>query len=46
MVTSGGAVLGARELKDVLGLRAVASEALADARTGKNERYGLIGFLR
>ncbi len=35
-----------RELNDALGLSAMASERLADARTGKNGHHALVGMLR
>ena len=34
------------ELDDALGLSAMASERLADARTGKNGHHALVGMLR
>ena len=34
------------QLDDVLGLMDMASEVLADARTGKNGRHALAGLLR
>src|ERR1700722_19066399 len=46
VVTSDGGLLAYRELDDALGLRAIAGEALADARTGKNGRHALVGMLR
>jgi hypothetical protein len=38
-VTSDTGLLACRELDDVLGLSVMASNALADARTGKNGRH-------
>src|SRR6476469_1678472 len=46
VVTSDAGLLAYRELDDALGLSAVAGEALADARTGKNGRHALVGLLR
>src|SRR5262245_14864034 len=46
VVTSDAGVLAYRELDDALGLTALASEMLADARTGKNGRHALVGLLR
>jgi hypothetical protein len=46
VVTSDAGLLAYRELDDVLRLTALASEMLADARTGKNGRHALVGLLR
>jgi hypothetical protein len=46
VVTSDGGLLAYRELDDALGLTALAGEALADARTGKNGRHALVGMHR
>src|SRR5260370_24201037 len=45
-VTSDAGLLAYRELDNALGLTAVASEMLADTRTGKNGRHALVGLLR
>src|SRR5713101_4582910 len=46
VVTSDAGLLAYRELDNALGLTAVASEMLADTRTGKNGRHALVGLLR
>jgi hypothetical protein len=46
VVTSDAGLLAYRELDDALCLSAMAGEALADARTGKNGRHALVGMLR
>jgi Transposase DDE domain group 1 len=46
VVTSDAGLLAYRELDDALGLSAMAGEALADARSGKNGRHALVGMLR
>jgi hypothetical protein len=45
VVTSDAGLLAYRELADALGLSALASEMLADARTGRNGRHALVGML-
>jgi hypothetical protein len=46
VVTSDAGLLAHRELDDALGLTTVAGEMLADARTGRNGRHGLVGLFR
>ena len=46
VVTSDAGLLAYRELDDALGLSAMTSERLADARTGKNGHHALVGMLR
>ena len=46
VVTSDAGLLAYRELDDALGLTEMASEVLADARTGKNGRHALAGLFR
>jgi hypothetical protein len=41
-----GRLLLHRELDDALGLSDMAAGLLADVRTGRNGRHGLVGFLR
>jgi hypothetical protein len=45
-VTSDAGLLAYRELDDAIGLSAMASETLADARNGKNGRHALAGLFR
>ena len=45
-VTSDAGLLAYRELDDTLGLTALASNVLADSRTGKNGRHDVVGLLR
>ena len=45
-VTSDAGLLAYRELDDALGLMAIGGSQLADGRSGKNGRHGLVGMLR
>ncbi len=45
-VTSEAGLLPYRELDDVVELTEMAGDVLADGRTGKNGRHGMIGQLR
>ena len=45
-VTSDAGLLAYRELDDAIGLTMMASDVLADARTGKNGRHALAGLFR
>ncbi len=44
-ISSDAGLLAYRELDDALGLSAMATEMLADARIGKNGRHALVGLL-
>jgi hypothetical protein len=46
VVTSDAGLIAYWELDDALGLSAIAGDVLADARTGKNGRYALVGMFR
>ena len=45
-VTYDAGLLAYRELDDALGLTVLASDVLADSRTGKNGWHGVVGLLR
>ena len=45
-ITSDAGLLPYRELDDALSLTETGTDALADARTGKNGRHRLVGLLR
>src|SRR5260370_30244533 len=46
VISSDAGLLAYRELDDALGLTEMAGETLADARTGRNGRYALVGLVR
>ena len=46
VVTSDAGLFAYRELDDAIGLTVMASDVLADARTGKNGRHALAGLFR
>jgi hypothetical protein len=46
LITSDAGLLAYRELDDAVDLSDVAGDVFADARTGKNGRYALVGLLR
>jgi hypothetical protein len=46
VVTSDAGLLAYRELDDAIGLTMMASDVLADARTGKDGRHALAGLFR
>src|SRR6202171_5432558 len=46
VITSDGGLLAYRELDDAVGLTDTGADTLADARTGKNARHLLAGWLR
>ena len=45
-ITSDAGLLAFRELDDVLGLSRMAGGVLADTRTGRNSRHGLVAQFR
>jgi hypothetical protein len=46
VVTPDAGLLAYRELDDAFGLSAMAGETLADARSGRNGRHAVLGWLR